>query len=291
MFKEFTSSIRLIVFDRIISPLSGVLTLVWLGYNWKPLLVILLSETPIESRIELISNEFTNPLINVWYPILVTIIILIIFPFASAAAFWLWENASAWKQNVKHQLSLDIPLSLQQSLEIRKEIEDTNQKFSSFMSAKEAQLKDLQTINNELSIKIKEANNVKQDSATLKESPDRKLVFTAAELKKLEKDLGQRQFDATRILITKEKKIERELEMFLQKDPSFENDKFLLNVTKNKIQVSLLPNNLSGKSKTFTYAYKNISDTIPNNEIEDIKNRLVKDVIVEKTIQTSLKPK
>lgn len=296
MFKEFTTSIRSIIVDRIISPLSGVLTLVWLGYNWKAFLVVFLSDTPIESRIELVKNEFTNSYINLWYPILATLIVLIIFPFASAAAFWLWENVSAWKQNVKHKLSLDIPLSLQQSLEIRKEIEETNQKFSLFMSAKDAQIKELQTINNELSINIKEANYVKEDKSADKEYnaagkklPDRKLMFSAAEFQNLEKDLRARKLASSRVLLSKEKTIERELEMFLQKDASFDDDKFLLNVTKNKIQVSLFPN--KGNSKTFTYAYKDDSDNIPNDEIDSIKNRLVKDVIVEKSIQKSLNPK
>lgn len=159
MIKEFLGSIRSIMHERVISPLSGVLTLVWFGFNWKPVLLMILSDTPVEARIEVIQKDYSNPAINIWNPLLASLIVLILYPFLSAAAFWLWEKVSAWKQIAKHRFSLEIPLTLQQSLEVRKEIEEVNNRFSTLLSNKENQIKELQAANSQLKITLKEQSS------------------------------------------------------------------------------------------------------------------------------------
>jgi hypothetical protein len=75
--KEFFENAK----ERVKSPLIGTFALTWMIFNWKPILVLLFSNWEIESRISYLEKTYTNQLILVIYPLLVTVFYIFALPY------------------------------------------------------------------------------------------------------------------------------------------------------------------------------------------------------------------
>lgn len=79
--KEIFDSIKSTVADRIKSPLFGSFSIAWLIFNWKAVLTVLLSDYPIELRIENVYADYYYVGQLLWYPLAASLLYVLGFPY------------------------------------------------------------------------------------------------------------------------------------------------------------------------------------------------------------------
>jgi hypothetical protein len=152
--KELGNSVKVILYDRAVSPLSGVFALVWLGFNWKALAVLILGRDDIVTRITYIDAHYVDVWRNVYYPAIVSAGVLLLYPFIALAAYALWEKVSTWKTNLKQRFEDTVALPLAKSLALRREMKEQEKQYADAMESRDARIAELQSTNQNLSSEL-----------------------------------------------------------------------------------------------------------------------------------------
>ncbi len=131
MLSEFQKSIRAVLYDRLTSPLAGTFFFSWLVWNWGLLYYVISVDNTknVVERIEYIKNNFLFVEYAFVLPLLSTIFLIFIYPYA---AFFVYEVALKFnkqKRNIKNKIENEQCLTIRESLEIREEIEKQEDKF------------------------------------------------------------------------------------------------------------------------------------------------------------------
>lgn len=87
--------------ERLKNPIVGAFAISWLAINWRFVAVLLFSRHPIEYRIDIIEECYLNMIQNVWYPLIITGIYILILPNLMA----LVDVLSKWAINIRKQIS------------------------------------------------------------------------------------------------------------------------------------------------------------------------------------------
>ena len=87
MLKEVFTSLKATLYERALSPLAGAFLLVWLGFNWKPVFVMLFGADKIYDRITYVEQHYVDRWQNVGLPFVVTTVLLLLYPLMAAGAF------------------------------------------------------------------------------------------------------------------------------------------------------------------------------------------------------------
>lgn len=74
--------------ERLKNPFIGTFIISFIVYNWKPLSVFFLSSQKIEQRITFISNNYTDILNLLIYPLVTSVIYIVLLPYL----MWLFES-------------------------------------------------------------------------------------------------------------------------------------------------------------------------------------------------------
>lgn len=144
VFKELATSFKAILYDRVVSPLSGAFIVSWIIINWKIVAILVLGNTPILDRIDVIENKYLA-LENLFVkPLLSTLFLIIIYPWLSNFAYWLWQHSLSFKINTRIKFENSTPLTLEQSIELRKEIQRKDQEFNELLSGKNTKIDELE---------------------------------------------------------------------------------------------------------------------------------------------------
>lgn len=143
MLKELATSFKAILYDRIVSPLSGAFIVSWLVFNWKIIVLLILGETPILDRIKFIEDNYLSEKSLLISPILSTLFLIIVYPWLSNIAYWIWQKALSFKVNTRIKFENSSPLTLEQSIELRKEIQRKDREFVELLSDKNEKIKSL----------------------------------------------------------------------------------------------------------------------------------------------------
>jgi hypothetical protein len=159
MFKEIGNSIKAILYDRAVSPLSGVVALVWIGFNWKAIAVLLWGHDDITARITHIENHYVDVWRNLYYPLLSATAILLLYPFAALAAYALWERVASWKLGLKQRFEGTVALPVAKSLAIWTEMREKDKQFGIAIEAKDNRMKELENHTQALATEL---NNLKE---------------------------------------------------------------------------------------------------------------------------------
>jgi len=159
MLRELTNSIKAILYERAVSPLSGVIATVWVGFNWKTLAVLFWGTTDVTTRIAYIEEHYVDVWRNLYYPAMVSAAVLIIYPFVALLAYALWEKVGSWKLILKQRFEGTVALPLAKSLAIWTEMREKDKQFNTAIEAKDNRLTELQKQNQDLS---SELNNLKE---------------------------------------------------------------------------------------------------------------------------------
>lgn len=142
MLTEFRKSIDSIFSERIASPFYGTLTISWLIWNWKIIyLTLFISENKITTdKINYIISNYSDIHILAYYPLLSTLLLLTLIPFLSNSAFWLSMTFNKWKIDQKNIIEKRQLLTLEQSINIREEIRNQEEKFEKLLQKKDEQI-------------------------------------------------------------------------------------------------------------------------------------------------------
>lgn len=142
MLKELATSFKAILYDRIVSPLSGAFLLSWIIFNWKILALIFLGKTPIIERISYIESNYINIDSIIINPAISTAIIVFIYPWISNVAYIVWQKSLSFKIQTRIKYENSTPLTVEQSVELRKEIQKKDIEFNELLSAKNQKILD-----------------------------------------------------------------------------------------------------------------------------------------------------
>jgi hypothetical protein len=148
MITELRKSINSILYQRVSSPLFGTLILSWIVWNWKIIyLTFFINSKEIElNKIEYISTKLNDPNLLIWYPLVSAILLLTIIPFVSNGAYWLSLKFDKWKVNQKNSIEKKQLLTLEQSIQLREQIVDSEKKFDSLLQNKNDEIKQLKLL-------------------------------------------------------------------------------------------------------------------------------------------------
>jgi hypothetical protein len=127
---EISKSIKATLYDRIVSPVSGMFLLSWGVWNWKLCLVLFFANYGVDQKISTISTMYINKYDNIIYPVLTTCILMFAYPVISIFPTRTWEWASAYKSKMKHKYSLQVHLTLEQSILLKQELEKEKLEFN-----------------------------------------------------------------------------------------------------------------------------------------------------------------
>ncbi|WP_417619837.1 hypothetical protein [Oceanihabitans sediminis] len=152
MIEEIKKSINSILYERVSSPLFGTFIVSWLIWNWKICyLTFFVDSDKIElNKIDYIIKNFSQIEYLIWYPIISTIILITIIPFASNGAYWLNLWFSQWKIDKKKIVEKKQLLTIEQSIQLREQVSDMEKRFDNLLSNKNNEIKQLELTIDEL---------------------------------------------------------------------------------------------------------------------------------------------
>ncbi len=135
---EFTKSIKAILYERIASPFYGTLIISWLLWNWKiPYVTFFVDQSRLgENKIDYILAHCNNIHYLVTFPILSTIVILTLVPFVTNGAYWITLMFDEWRNKKKNKVEGKRLLTLEQSIQLRTELQNQAENFDKLLKAK-----------------------------------------------------------------------------------------------------------------------------------------------------------
>lgn len=169
---EVKKSIKSILYERTTSPLYGTFIISWLIWNWKIIYVTLfVSENSIQldKLSYLLKNHFIDKYNLILLPILSTIVLLTVFPFISNGAYWLKLNFDKWKKEKKNEVELRQLITIEQSIELREQIVNQEERFEKILTDKNLRIKQLEQIL-EAKETIQEINNLAEPENSVGEN-------------------------------------------------------------------------------------------------------------------------
>lgn len=148
MIEDLRKSINSILYQRVTSPLFGTFFVAWLLWNWKIVYTtFIIDEDKIDkNKIDYIVENFNDLHYLVWYPLLSTLILLTIIPFISNGAYYLNLKFDKWKVDNKHKIEKKQLITLEQSIQLREQIVESERKFDLLLESKNQEIKQLKII-------------------------------------------------------------------------------------------------------------------------------------------------
>ena len=146
MLTDIRKSINSTLYERVTSPLYGTLIVTWLVWNWKILYItFFVSENKIkETKIDFIITNFSEVNHLVTYPLVSTIVFLTLIPFISNGAYWLSLKFNKWKIEQKNQIENKQLLTVEQSIQLREDIRNQEDRFNKILEDKNQKIKQLE---------------------------------------------------------------------------------------------------------------------------------------------------
>lgn len=157
MISELSKSIKAALYERVVSPLSGMFLLSWIAWNWKLCLVLIFAEYGVDKKISTISTNYVNTYDNVLYPLVSTVVLVFLYPLAAILPVRLWEWSNSYKLKMKHWYSLQVPISLEQSISLKQEIQNEKQKLQEIMEENRLREKQREALESELTSRLASA--------------------------------------------------------------------------------------------------------------------------------------
>ncbi|MFA5206251.1 MAG: hypothetical protein WC708_17785 [Lentisphaeria bacterium] len=158
---DFIKSIKVILYDRLSSPLYGTFIVSFFLWNWKIWYVTFFvsesnlgyfpnSDAIIINKIDYIINNCSNWWTLLIYPVASTIFLLLIMPLPAIGAFNITLRFEKWMSDIRNKIEKDKLLTLEQSTKLRKYIMEQKDDFLKSLNSKDEEIKYLKTNNENL---------------------------------------------------------------------------------------------------------------------------------------------
>jgi hypothetical protein len=148
MIDEFKKSINNILYERVTSPFYGTFIISWIIWNWNIVyLTLFVSEKSLKvSKLVYINSNLIDYCKMIWYPLASSALLILVLPFVANGAFYVNLKFSAWKKNQKQIIEGDELLSKNESIALRKEILEQENKFLLLLNSKDKEIEILKEI-------------------------------------------------------------------------------------------------------------------------------------------------
>jgi hypothetical protein len=167
MIDNIKKSLSGILYERTSSPFYGTLIVSWLIWNWKIVyLTLFISESKLKSdKISYITENLSDFHTLITNPLISTLILLTIIPFISNGAYWLNLKFDNWRKNKKSEVEKKQLLSLEQSIEIREQLLNQENRFEKLLENKNVEIRQLKAIIEDSKTNQLETEKVNPDKA------------------------------------------------------------------------------------------------------------------------------
>lgn len=156
MIDEMKKSFNALLYERLTSPLSGILILSWLIFNWKICFVLGFGDDSIYKRISFVQTNYVNIKDNLYYPLAYAIGFILIYPWVTLGPFYIWQRSNFLKSKIKNKFELQTLLTLEQSIEIRQVMRQKESEFTEMLETKNTKQIELEAENKRLYLSIKD---------------------------------------------------------------------------------------------------------------------------------------
>jgi hypothetical protein len=161
MLSDFKKSIDNILYERLSSPLFGAFIFSWCIWNWKIIyLTIFVDSKLVGNKIDFITKNYFSDWQLLYYPILSTLFLILVYPLISTGAFWTTLKFEKIKNDLRNKEQNKQLLSLEQSIQLREEVRSQDEKFDKLLSKK----------NNEIELLTKEIENYRKQLNVINQS-------------------------------------------------------------------------------------------------------------------------
>jgi hypothetical protein len=152
MLDDFKKSIQLILRERITSPFSGAFFFSWFVWNWKMLYFLFFTDEnlTLNERFNYVDTHFLKWADNFFLPILSALFFVLIYPFITTGALWIWLRFKKWQADIKNNIEGQQLLTLDQSIALRLEIENQHERLDRLTKAKDGEISLLRRESEEL---------------------------------------------------------------------------------------------------------------------------------------------
>ncbi|MCW7503556.1 hypothetical protein [Leptospira paudalimensis] len=171
---EIKNSINSVIAERSVSPLFGTFLISWLSWNWKIIYALFGTGKYLdfEDRLEFIETYYSDNSYLFVYPIISTILLLILYPLLSITAYWIWLHFDILKKKIRNNAERSELLTLDESIKIRIELQKSKELTANLVIEKDReidQLKKQLEIQISENIKISQIKEEKEKKANSKE--------------------------------------------------------------------------------------------------------------------------
>lgn len=168
-------SVRTHIEDRLQSPFAGAFAIAWLVVNWKAVLILAFSASPIENRIDVLSKQYLSLDAGLWLPLWYAVIGVIGYYLVATAFLALYElygMARRWVEIKFDKHRWVNPESyIRFKREMRRQIDDLSSLASDHTDRIEQLSLDL--ANSEATISLREADIQQLQISLSRESDER----------------------------------------------------------------------------------------------------------------------
>ncbi|GGG27144.1 hypothetical protein GCM10011344_29880 [Dokdonia pacifica] len=170
--KEFGNSINKILNERLSSPFYGSLIVSWLIINWKIIYLTLFvdSKEIVGNKIDFIIDNYSDQWYLIWFPLISTILLICVVPFITYGAYWLSLFFNDLRQKRKIEVEKSQVLTVEQSLQIRAEIQNQKITFNGLLDEKNDEIsllkKEIEILNSKKSNGNKDFVDVYNEAKT-----------------------------------------------------------------------------------------------------------------------------
>jgi hypothetical protein len=141
---DLTTSLKEIFNERISSPFYGSLIVSWLLWNWKILYVTFFIDQSrlgdATNKIDYILKHCDSPWYLAVFPLLSTAVIVLLMPYVTNGSSWVTERFDTWRINKKNEVQGKRLLTVEESLQLRIEIQNQEEKYSSIIVKKDSEI-------------------------------------------------------------------------------------------------------------------------------------------------------
>lgn len=126
MLDDFVKSMRAALYERTASPLFGVLSLSWLLWNYR-LVIVLFSGMSIPEKFAYVDDVLYPPTLRTFAilvvgPLITAALVLFVYPYPSKWVFRFWRNRQRELSAIKQEIEDQTPLTIEQAREIRRQV-------------------------------------------------------------------------------------------------------------------------------------------------------------------------
>ncbi|MGV8058217.1 MAG: hypothetical protein AB2L12_09375 [Smithellaceae bacterium] len=192
MIDDFKKSIQITINEKIASPFSGTFFFTWFVWNWRMLYYLIFPDDTLtlEKKLDFVSLHFINWNYNLLYPFFSAIFLIVAYPVITTSALWVSLRYKKLQTDLKNKIEGSKLLTLEQSINIRQQLQETEEKYAKILLTKDEELKNRQIEVGLLTDSLKKEENAKETANQKVAAKDEELKEKLREIDKLTKELN-----------------------------------------------------------------------------------------------------